>query len=68
MAGRPTITGLDESKGWKGFRGGVWSGGKWFGGGTSSPVDAEGWDWDGGADVRRGWIIAFSWLLVSGAE
>jgi len=65
MAGRPTITGVegDGGRGWSAFRG-VWSGGQKLGGGSV----LQGWEWDGGADPFRGWIIAISWLLVSGAD
>lgn len=65
MVGRPTITGVkgDNNRGWNAFSG-VWSGGERLSGGTA----LQGWEWDGGADPIRGWIIGFSWLLASGAE
>ena len=65
MAGRPTITGMkgDRTRGWSAFRG-VWTGGKRLGGGSV----LQGWEWDGGVDPIRGWIVAISWLIASGAE
>jgi len=65
MVGRATITGVkgDNSRGWNAFSG-VWSGGERLTGGSA----LQGWEWDGGADPSRGWIIAFSWLLASGAD
>jgi len=64
MAGRPTITGVkgDDSRGYNAFSG-VWRGGERLTGGT-----LRGWEWDGGADPMRGWIIGISWLLTSGAD
>ncbi|KAG9024655.1 hypothetical protein FRB95_011247 [Tulasnella sp. JGI-2019a] len=65
MAGRPTITGVkgDDIRGYNAFSG-VWSGGERLSGGTA----LQSWEWDGGADPMRGWIIGFSWLLASGAD
>ncbi|KAG8949972.1 hypothetical protein FRC04_008051 [Tulasnella sp. 424] len=65
MAGRATITGMegDDSRGWSAFRG-VWSGGKRLGGGSV----LQGWEWEGGTDPSRGWIIGLCWLLASGAD
>jgi len=65
MAGRPTLTGDegDISRGWSAFRG-VWTGGHHVTGGSA----LQGWEWEAGVDPARGWVLAFSWLLASGAD
>jgi len=65
MASRPTLTGIegDNSRGWAAFRG-VWTGGQRVGGGSAQ----QGWEWEGGIDPIRGWVLAFSWLLASGVD
>ncbi|KAG8918115.1 hypothetical protein FRC03_012345 [Tulasnella sp. 419] len=63
LAGRPTLMGnqADAARGWSGFKG-AWSGGKNLG------DTAAGWEWNAGLDSTRGWLIAFSWLIVCGID
>ncbi|KII86042.1 hypothetical protein PLICRDRAFT_44496 [Plicaturopsis crispa FD-325 SS-3] len=60
MAGRPTVRGMQGEERWSSYRG-AWSGGKKVNGG----IDGY---WDGRTDPMRGWIIAFCWLVASGAD
>lgn len=63
MAGRPTVRGMQGEERWSSYTG-AWSGGKKVG---------YSWQEDqlmlaGRTDPMRGWIIAFCWMLASGAE
>ena len=64
MAGRPTVRGLQgEGSLWSPYEG-AWSGGRKVG-------YYGGWGqdrWEGRTDPMRGWIIAFCWIVASGAE
>ena len=67
MSSRPTVHGLhgQDHRGWDAFRG-AYSGGKKIG--VSLFGEAATGMWDGRVDTRRGWCIAFSWLLASLVE
>ncbi|KAL5513431.1 hypothetical protein ACEPAH_3830 [Sanghuangporus vaninii] len=72
MAGWPTVHGLqgDDRRGWSVFRG-AYSGGQKVGTGTwVDPFkdDNRYYQWDGRTDSRRGWIIAFCWMVAAGAD
>jgi len=64
MAGRPTVRGLQgEGSIWSSYAG-AWSGGKKVG-------YQDSWDQtrlEGSTDPMRGWIIAFCWIMASGAD
>jgi hypothetical protein len=64
MAGRPTVRGLQgEGSRWSAYAG-AWSGGK-----KVDYHNAGGQErWEGPTDPMRGWIIAFCWIVASGAE
>jgi hypothetical protein len=62
MAGRPTVRGLQgEGSRWRSYTG-AWSGGKKVGYNDGAE------QWEGRTDPMRGWIIAFCWIVASGAE
>jgi len=62
MAGRPTVRGLQGEGGrWSSYAG-AWSGGKKVG------YNDGGDRWEGRTDPMRGWIIAFCWIVASGAD
>ena len=71
MAGWPTVHGLsgDDRRGWSAFRG-AYSDGEKVGTGTWIDPFKDGnyYQWDGRTDPARGWVIAFCWLIASGAE
>ncbi|KAF9482999.1 hypothetical protein BDN70DRAFT_874229 [Pholiota conissans] len=54
MAGRPTVIGMPIGEKWW-----AWSEGKKVGYGWKDD------QWDGSLDPRRGWIIAFCWIVAS---
>jgi len=61
MAGRPTVRGMQGGERWSLYTG-AWSGGKRVGYGFRED------QWDGRTDPMRGWIIAFCWMVASGAD
>ena len=61
LAGRPTVA-ASQLDLWE-LLNSVWSGGKQVG-----LEGGEARKWDGSVDPRRGWIIALSWIVASGAE
>lgn len=60
MAGRPTVRGMQGENRWSSYAG-AWSGGK-------KVSYGEEHQWEGRTDPMRGWIIAFCWIVASGAE
>jgi protein SYS1 len=68
MSSRPTVHGLhgQDHRGWDAFTG-AYSGGKKIGVGSLLGEASAGM-WDGRVDSRRGWCIAFAWLLASLVE
>ncbi|KAF8515923.1 hypothetical protein JB92DRAFT_36514 [Gautieria morchelliformis] len=65
MSSRPTVHGLhgQDHRGWDAFTG-AYSGGKKIGVGSLLGEATAGMG-DGRVDSRRGWCIAFAWLLAS---
>ena len=61
MAGRPTVRG--EGSRWSSYAG-AWSGGRKVGYHDNGGPD----QWESPTDPIRGWIIAFCWIMASGAE
>jgi len=57
MAGRPTVIGVPIGERWW-----AWSGGKKVGYGWTED------QWDGTMDARRGWIVAFCWMLACSVD
>jgi hypothetical protein len=57
MAGRPTMIEVPIGERWW-----AWRGGKKVGYGRTEDL------WDGTMDNRRGWIIAFCWIVACSAE
>lgn len=68
MCSRPTVHGLhgQNHRGWDALTG-AYSGGKKIG--VGSPFGKVATDmWEGRVDPRRGWCIAFSWVIASLVE
>ncbi|KAF7977838.1 hypothetical protein HWV62_2585 [Athelia sp. TMB] len=64
MAGRPTVRGIQGENGrWNSYAG-AWSGGKKVGYNDVWGKDS----WEGRTDPMRGWVIAFCWIVASGAD
>jgi hypothetical protein len=57
MAGRPTVVEVPIGERWW-----AWRGGKKVGYGWTED------QWDGTMDSKRGWIIAFCWIVACSAE